>query len=674
MRKPHFFLTYLIIFGFLLNFSLSSCTQDDLIANILEDSVSEIPVPTNPGEPTTPTDPNAAKPGDLVINATPCDYTLANIAANATLDIECRLDLGGKTLNLPAGVTLNFKGGEIINGTLNFGAAGKIDGDLLNYKLKVTGNVNLINDVFQLRNERWELVQGKTTSAIAQKNNDNLEDLMEFTKSLGATTFSIGAFDAYFEVSKVTSTTTNQNFYPQKEAVNIPSDFTLLMSENTILRVFPTVGKVSAGLLGIDDVENTVIKGGTLYGDRDIRKYSNGQNAEEGVYLIYIRSGKNISIEGVKLTMGSKGGININSYGFTFNPDYNPTDNVGIRSCTFDKIRMMSIAITDGRNLIIENNEFINSSQPTANSDGGVVGFAMNMEAVRKRDANTGELVLYQKVQDVIIRNNKERGSREGSITIYTGDRITIENNDIENVISWTFATNSKVRNNTFTAPNNPLKPAITAGGAGETVFNNQVSGNTISGYGVGISANHKNVIIFDNKIYNCKTGIQLKVSTDMDVYDNLIKSNVTGSYGISAHIADVNNVKIYNNEVEVLSHPLYFVQLNMLGSSVNNMVSVYKNNFTTSAAPIFSNSRGVIFSENVTKGGLQLSNADKISILDNIIDTKSSHGISLRGVNKNILIEKNNISYPNSGNFECINIASTTALNEVKNINNSCN
>src|SRR5690606_35890030 len=56
----------------------------------------------------------------LKISTTPCDFTLSGIESNATVEIDCRMDLGGQTITLPAGVALTFKGGEIINGTLNF--------------------------------------------------------------------------------------------------------------------------------------------------------------------------------------------------------------------------------------------------------------------------------------------------------------------------------------------------------------------------------------------------------------------------------------------------------------------------------------------------------------------------------------------------------------------------
>lgn len=669
MRKPQFFPTYISLFLFSV-FLISSCTQDDLLSNILEDATTEEPG-SDPTDPANPADPTTAKVEDLVINTTPCDYTLDSLVANTALDIECQIDLGGKTVSLPSGMILNFKGGEIINGTLNFGATGKIDGDLLNHKLTVTGDVTLINEVFQLQPSRWELIQGKTTSDLAQKNNDNLEDLMEFSKSIGATTFSIDKFDAYFEVSKVTSTTTNQNFYPSSEGLNIPSDFNLFMTDNTFLRVYPTENDRNSTLLAVFESQNIHIKGGTLYGDRDLRNYSE-DFAEVGSHLLTIRSGSNVIVDNVNFKMGSSGGLNINSVGFTFSPEYNPTNNILIKNCDFIENRSMSIAITDGYDITIDGNTFKDSSQPTIKSDGGVVGYAINMEPVRKRDQTTGELVFYQKVSDVIIRNNTETGSRQGAFTIYSGDNITIEDNNLQNVVSWSYASNSKVRNNIFNASENPTKPAIIAGGGGETVFNNEISGNTITGYGVGISPYFKDIKIYGNKIYDCIIGVQLKEASDIDIYDNLIKSSHERSRGIMAHIANVNNVDIYNNEIEVVTDGLYFVDLNILDSSSNFKINVFANSFSSGSK--FSNSRGIKLENNILNGGLQIVNAEEVNVINNIINATNSSGILLRGKNKSILIEKNNITYPSSGNFSCIEIATTTDASEVRDVNNNCN
>src|SRR5690606_17680351 len=134
--------------------------------------------------------------------------------------------------DLPSDVTLEYDGGDILNGTLNFNN-GKIDGKLLNQTLEIKGTANLLDAIFEFIPKRWDIVEGTIDSDRALKNTIGLESLMEFVKGLGATTFEMGAFDAYFEISKVTSTTSNQNFYPTVEAINVPSDFNLQMSDNT---------------------------------------------------------------------------------------------------------------------------------------------------------------------------------------------------------------------------------------------------------------------------------------------------------------------------------------------------------------------------------------------------------------------------------------------------------
>jgi len=491
---------------------------------------------------------------------------------------------------------------------------------------------------------------------------------------MGVSTFKIDKMDAYFEVSKVTSTTTNQNFYSQKEAVNVPSDFNLIMTDNTILRVYPTVGnRTSGSLIGLDGVSNTRISGGILYGDRDLIQYSK-PNAEEGNLLMTIKSGKNIIVEGVKFKMSSRTGLTINSYGFTFNPDYDPSNNIIIRNNVFEKLRAMSFSITDGFNILVENNTFIDSAQPTSLSDGGVVGYAINIEPVRERDATTGELIYYQKVYDVIIKNNKEINSRVGAFNIFLGDNITIEDNEIETIIGYTFATNCKIRNNSLSSPQGSTRPAINAGGEGETVFGNEIYGNIITGYEVGVSANHKFVNVFNNKIFNCTIGIQLKESTDMKIYGNEIKNSTSFSRGIMAHLANVNNVEIFNNEIGVVTNPLYFVRLNILASSSDYTVNVH-DNFFDNGVSTFEDTRGVIYSNNTSNSGMQLLRAEDINIKNNTINTTGSHGINLMAENYNINIDNNNITYPTTGNYQCIKIATTTDINQIINLEtNTCN
>lgn len=602
----------------------------------------------------------------LKISTTPCDFTLNGVEANATVEIDCRMDLGGQTITLPAGIALTFKGGEIINGTLNFSGQGVIDGNLLNKSLNVEGDVKLNNTEFQFYPERWDIVQGEVTSDRALKNNANLENLMYYVKDLGATTFQIDEFDAYFEVTKVTSTTTNQNFYPSVEAVNIPSDFTLSMTDKTTLRVYPTENLRSAALLAVRESENVKIIGGVLYGDRDLRHYSD-ENAESGAHLITIRSGKNVTLDGIKITKGSIGGVTINSEGHSFESIYNPSNNIVIRSCVFDNNRSMSISVTDGNNIDINGNTFLNSGMPTPNSDGGVVGYAINLEPVRTRNSQTNELIEYQKVYDVVIRNNRESQSDKGAVIVFIGQNIIVENNDFEGTVAYTLASDTHIRNNTFKASaRSSEKPALIVGGQGETVFNNKVTGNTIEGYGLGIAAYYKDIEIDGNIINNCNSGIQFKEGEDILIQNNKI-TNLNSGRGISGQITTAKNIEIRNNEINVKSNSIYFVQLNN-DSSTSNLVQVLDNNFFGSGTSVVSSSSGVVYKGNITEGGVEIINASNTEISNNSISPAARHGVHLRGSSSNINVNNNIIDV--TSNYDCIRNDSTGS---VATSNNTC-
>ena len=167
----------------------------------------------------------------------PCDEALYNLKGGASLIIDCAIDLGGKQVTLNENVTLNYGGGTIQNGTLIF-KGGAIDGRFLNKDLQITGTAQLVDPVFNFVPARWGIIQGQTDRRSAFSNRITFEKIINKVKSMGAETFKIGAFDAYFDVVTITNAQ-DKNFYPWLEGINIPSDFTLLMSPETHLRVFP---------------------------------------------------------------------------------------------------------------------------------------------------------------------------------------------------------------------------------------------------------------------------------------------------------------------------------------------------------------------------------------------------------------------------------------------------
>lgn len=612
----------------------------------------------------------------LITATTQCFYSDFTIEANSTIEINCLLDLEGQTIEVPEGVTFIFGGGDIFNGTLNFTSTGKIDGNLLNSNLTVSGDLELISSVFNFYISRWEtdIIEGVVTSDVALANNQNLEALFEFTQSLGASTFKIDEFDAYFEVTRVTSTTTNQNFYSSLEAVNIPSNFNLEMTENTHLRILPggILNTNNGAILGIRDVENITITGGNLHGDRDERVYSDDEDGEQGTHLIRIHSGRNILIDGVHFENGSGGAITVYSFGFSFNPDYNPTDGVTISNCEFLNSRRMAIALTDGKNIIVRNNSFINSGQASINSTGGEVGYAINVEPYRIRDSN-GDLIEYQKVTDVLIKGNTETNSRGGFLTLTIGQDMIVEENTIDTRIVWSFISGTKVRNNTFNATGSWASDswAFYAAGIGETVFDNEFSNNTISGYSSGAIIGSVDTDVFNNTITNVASGIQILDAVNATISNNTIEAE---SNGLSFSNTTADNVQVTGNTFTTSGGFMARVtNTNNTEDEEDFSIIIDNNDFLGNGAISLFLANGVEFSNNTVQGGLQISDTSNSLIDSNTINPNERNGIRLYNAHENIIVSNNDISEPTgAGTYACITNESTTP-SEITLIDNSC-
>ncbi|GAA3641535.1 hypothetical protein GCM10022397_28400 [Flavivirga jejuensis] len=639
-----------------------SCNKEEIFTEPIIDNEEETPIDT---EDTDDDD-------DDYNATTPCDFTLDNLDPNTTVIIDCILDLGGGTVNLPANVTIDFEGGDIINGTLNFGDNGVIDGHLLNSTLTVSGsNPQLKDPTFNFDPKRWGIVEGATTSDIAWENNKILESAMFRAKELGVTTFKIDAIDAYFEGSRPTPPETN--YYPHREAVNIPSDFNLVMTDNSHLRIQPATTSTeeldNGAIFSIRDEDNVTVTGGVLHGDRKVRYFSPNDNGLEGSHLFYIQSGRNVTLDGIKFIDGSKGGLSISSIGFTTTPGYNPTRNLKVYNCEFINIRRMSIALTDGRDILIEGCTFTDTAQPDANADGGEVGYAINVEAGRIRDAN-GTLIEQEKATDIIIRGNTETGSRGGSISVHIGQNVTIEDNDLETQVAYTYTNGTKIINNRFHGAQSSSNYAVFATGDGDTVYNNEIAGNIIKDYSSGIILNSNDIDVHDNVISGGTIGIQLSKTINSQVYSN----NITASYaGISVSNTWLNNVEIKGNEISAGSLNMSFSHSNNEPEHASYSVTVTENIFKTSEKVSFSNVNGITFSNNDV-AGIQIGNSTNLTISENTIRPTDFDGIRLYEGHTNISLLNNTIYEPTGADrFVCVNNSSQNP-SEVTDTGNTCN
>lgn len=413
-------------FFVLLSTTIMSCNKEDLADALLAENT----------ENTENTDTTETQTPDVQNVTAPCDFTLDDVKPNATVVINCIMDLGGKTITLPENVTISYEGGDIINGTIIFSTGSTLDSELLNESLTISGTSPQLKDTnFNFIPSRWGIVEGKVSDEVALNNRNILSDLFIKTKALGVTTFNIDKMDAYFLVSK-------ENNFPPKYRMGdifIPSDFNLNMTDNTHLRVQPN-GFTDFTLLAVYKESNVTITGGNLHGDRDEHNYSTcgGREWCQDSDLLKLEAAVNVVVDGVNFYNSTADGIMVKAIGFSFNPDYRPSHNIVIKNCIIDKSRRNNISIVNAHDVIVENCQILNAGVDTGKSLGTNPKAGIDIEALRDIDS-AGNYIYYEIVKDVIIRNNVEKGSARSAFIVAIGDDTLIENNDTENGISYSW-------------------------------------------------------------------------------------------------------------------------------------------------------------------------------------------------------------------------------------------
>jgi hypothetical protein len=614
---------------FFITLSFASCNNEELFIDDVVEVVDDTPIdPDNPPVE----DPNS---GSTDASA-PCDFTLDAVQSGDTVIINCMMDLGGATINLPSNVTIVYEGGDIINGTINFSDSSVISGELLNASLTLSGATPLLKDpVFNFDPTRWGIVEGIVSDEIALSNRDILEGMFLTTKDMGVTTFSIDNLDAYFKVDGYLN-----EGVPETHAVNIPSDFNLVMSDNTHLRMQPN-GHFRASLLAIYNTKNITVTGGYLHGDREEHNYNSNFIDSDGstgpsyewVNAMSIKGGENITIKEVTFLDAAGDGLQISSIYHYFDPRNIRSKNIEIFNNKFVRNRRMNLTLTDCEQIYIENNEFIDGGIDMPNSNGVAPSCDFNIEPFRSRDSN-GNLIEYQRVSHVYIRNNKqtlshlESKSMAGGFYFSHGNGpIIFENNEIESIVYFSTVEGVIIRDNI-------LKGGVGAGIASNTnrtdfVFGNEVYNNKITGT-VVVAGN--GVTVRDNEIEG-GDGIYLGAGakesslgvSNAVIKDNNIKASGRGIVAINT----TSNTIIEGNTIDMLTGSTSALTLynswdeRDVGTSANFVV---RNNTVTGV-------KG-----NDTGAPTSVIGASSISIINN------SLGAILVSGGKNTIFKNNNV------------------------------
>lgn len=641
-------------------------------------------------------DPKKSGPDTNIRSKTPCGFALTGVEANATLTIDCLLDLKGETITLPANVKIDFAGGDIINGTLKF-SGGYIDGKLLSSQLTIEGDVQLKTPAFEFIPSRWDIVEGKVDDDRAQLNTNNFEALITQVKDMGGNEFQVDAFDAYFKVDGLLSEGT-----PAKHAINLPSDYHLSMSANTHLRMQPH-GHFRAVLLAIYGEKNIKVSGGTLHGERDEHNYNSGFVDSDGskgpthewVSIMTIKGGQEIVIDNVTFTDPAGDCLSISSIYHYFDPKHIRSKNITLKNNKFIRARRTNLVITSAEEVSINQNEFIDGGIDTQKSKGVAPSSNFNMEPHRSRDPQTGKLIEYERVSHIYIENNKQivnnkaANPRAGEFQLSHGNGpIIVKNNEMINTgISFSTVDGVVISDNTITGA------GIAAGiasniGRTDVVFGNEILRNTVKSDGVALNIAGNGVLAKDN-ILEGVAGVVFGAGATETTYgtsnSSLVNNKIKASKRGVVSMNTLHKITIKDNTIEMQETGLFAFVLDNKWTKSDDASFIVNNNTVTgkragskSGAPACLVGANSLHFTNNSVGDLQIAGGSYMQFEDNIFDASTgAHGILFNKDCPHTSFTKNKtIIYPSKTplDVKCIKMKDGITLSgSVKMQNNTC-
>jgi len=500
----------------------------------------------------------------------------------------------------------------------------------------------------------YDLVQGKVTDAQALKNRFALEKAFADAVEKKVDTFKIGRFDAYFDVHTVTSGTTNRNFYPWVEAVNVPANFNLQMSDDTFLRVQPNNSPKSS-LLYLFFADNTSVRGGKLEGERLTHTYS-GSGSDEWGHLLNISSSQNVLIENVTMFHANGDGLVIHAREHYYKENHVPSKNVTIRKNRFLFNRRQGISITSGEDLLIDGNYFEGTGRDIPGSNGTNPRMAIDVEPGRARDKKTNALIEYEHVERVTIINNTEVNSAKGGLIIKAGSFIDVVQNHFNTGITYNHADHVVVKDNILENEGVEGRVGVSGGSTSEFCFANSILYNNIKGYTQAIKLYGGGNTVTGNTSTGFKVGLTVADGRDSKIENNRFVSDLTASYGLFLHTTNLDNVLFHGNHFESDRGAAVFTFVNRNDGQEGFTFKFQNNTLVSSGAIAINGANGVEIAKNTVRSGFEIGNSHHVKIEDNQINSGNRDGIQLREGNKTISITGNQIAT----NRDCMEIRET--------------
>ncbi len=506
-------------------------------------------------------------------------------------------------------------------------------------------NKAIIKDtIFVFEPKRWGIVEGKVSDEIALNNRNILNSVMAELKKVGINTMKIGVMDAYFKVD-VNSINRQTNF---DASIQVPSDFNLVMSDGTYIRVQPN-SEATYTLMTVYLKDNTTITGGHLVGDRFEHDYSptkdnhNVSRDEHGWgFLLWIIGSENIVIDNVHLSKATGDGLVFHSKTLrntdgTLGPTNREVNNVLVKNLTIDECRRNGLSVLDGRNITIDNCNITNTGNGSQAYDangakifsasGVAPKYGIDLEAIRTRDDN-GILEETALIENITVKNSNFTGNTSGDIVLYTASHVIVENNYFDKWISNKASDNVKITNNIFES-RDPSYFAIAVNSfkdpfGKELNHDYLISGNTVTNYSVGIRVAGENQEVSNNTIIDCTTGIYFVSNLiNGNFKNNKINSSLSVSYGYRnfRNSNNLENVIVSNELINVRHRPISFIDILNLSNSGTPQITFQNCNFTTSSTNFklyINKGKNIKFQNNYSNTSFDIINSENIVLINN--------------------------------------------------------
>lgn len=482
--------------------------------------------------------------------------------------------------------------------------------------------------VFVFDPERWGIIQGRVSDEVALQNRDILNNIMKQLVDMGIKIMEIGIMDAYFNVNeRYTVNPENQ----AKEAILIPSNFELRMSDETYLRVQPN-NAPAYNLMAVFKGNNIKISGGHLYGDRWDHDYSpvndiygHSRDTHDWGHVLQISGGNNILIDGVSMYDASGDGFGVRSSTIR-NIDGTPggaviAENVTIINSIVKDSRRNGMSLLDGNGIYVTNCKILNTGQGVNpegvkySSAGVAPRYGISFEAYRERDENN-QLLEYSVVENVILKGNTFADNKMGDIQLYTCSFVTIEENKFDSMIANKASHDITIKNNTFNARVNeegvPFEYALLLRTnldpfGNEFNYNYSIYGNIISGYKNGMVLSGENYNVYENNLINFKSGIGIGNLKNSNFWNNNLSSGVVNSYGYFTRGGTFEKVIIKNDVIDVTRR--YIDLYNVIGVNENDLI-FEACQFNSEKNSNISNSRNITIRNCTMNVGIDLNNS----------------------------------------------------------------